>query len=70
MTRSSYASVIGSSNGILAAIAADPSAPVELRFVGRELSHTQPMSDDDRKRIAAGVELARLFHDKQAGKPR
>jgi hypothetical protein len=60
----------GADNGILAAIAADPSAPVELRFVGRDLSHAQPMSDDDKKRIAAGVELARLFRDKVAGKTR
>ena len=59
----------GSDTGILAAIAANPSQPVELRFVGRELSHTQPMSDDDRRRIAAGVELARLLREKRTAKP-
>ena len=59
----------GADNGILAAIARDPSQPVELRFVGRELFHTQTMSDDDKKRIAAGVELARLLREKQGAKP-
>ena len=59
----------GADNGILAAIAANPSLPVELKFVGRELSHTQAMSDDDKKRIAAGVELARLLREKRAPKP-
>src|SRR5215211_6742393 len=54
----------GSDNGILAAIAANPSQAIELKFVGRELSHTQPISDDDKKRIAAGVELARLLREK------
>ena len=51
----------GTDRGILQAIAADPALPVEIRFMGRDLSHTQIMSDDDKKRIAAGVELARLL---------
>jgi hypothetical protein len=55
----------GADNGILQAIAADPTQPVVLRFVGRELSYTQTMSDDDKKRIAAGVELARLLRAKR-----
>jgi hypothetical protein len=56
----------GADNGIMNAIAADPSKPAELRFVGRELSHAQTMSDDDKNRIAAGVELARLLRERQA----
>ncbi|HUQ81052.1 MAG TPA: hypothetical protein VM076_07945 [Gemmatimonadaceae bacterium] len=59
----------GSDNGILAAIARDPSQPVELRFAGRELSHSETMSDDDKRRIAAGVELARLLRERQGAKP-
>ena len=59
----------GSDNGILAAIAANSSQAIELKFVGRELSHTQPISDDDKKRIAAGVELARLLREKRAATP-
>jgi len=59
----------GADNGILNAIAADPSKPIELRFVGRELSHTQTMSDDDKKRIAAGVELAKLLRERQPARP-
>jgi hypothetical protein len=56
----------GADRGILQAIAADPALPVEIRFVGRDLSHTQTMSDDDKKRIAAGVELARLLRARKA----
>jgi hypothetical protein len=56
----------GADNGIMNAIAADPSRPAELRFVGRDLIHTQIMSDDDKRRVAAGVELARLLRERQA----
>lgn len=59
----------GSDNGILAAIARDSSQPIEVQFVGRDLVHRQIMSDDDKKRIAAGVELARLLRERQGSKP-
>jgi len=51
----------GADNGILDAIAAEPALPVVVRFVGRDAVHTQEMSEDDKRRIAAGVELARLL---------